>query len=232
MDVDDAVCERGVDVRDGDVTTLGTGQAGRGGNVKSTEGGSIKMDRVAITGGDAYVGAGVYLYSVGQPATLRITRSSFNLNAATGLGGGLDIDGEVTAKISKSSFRENSVTAPSDTSSAGAISNRGVILDAPDPCEGTVIDSGGYNLATTDDSACDFRVNDDAPVASLGLKPGFPAENGGATRAIALKKTSPAIDFVPEGSCNVAAGEDQRGYKRKGACDAGAYERKAKPPTR
>ena len=41
------------------------------------------------------------------------------------------------------------------------------------------------------------------------------------------------MDLIPKSACKPAKREDQRGYKRpagKGKrCDAGAYERKAKP---
>jgi hypothetical protein len=62
---------------------------------------------------------------------------------------------------------------------------------------------------------------------SIGLVPGGPVNNGGATPTIALVSSSPAIDLVPAAQCGPAEGQDQRGFFRpSGAgCDAGAYER-------
>ncbi|MDX6587720.1 MAG: hypothetical protein QOI31_2193 [Solirubrobacterales bacterium] len=342
----------------GDVTSLGTG-SGRGGDIRASEGGVVTLSRATVNHGEAYVGGGLYLNGpVGLPGKLKVTRSTFITNHSTGLGGALDVVGDVTSKISKSRITENTVTDTTGSSEGGGVSNRGTkmtisdtefvensatgddmqaayggaihnadgselavrrslfegnsasaptagyfegggaiftianaapvsitnttfygnsvglpngkgaavyissgsvivanatfnangteslleeangyllvrnsMLQGFDPCVGTSIDSGDYNVASFDDPECDFQPEDVTSLSTFGFKTGNPETNGGETRTIALKKSSPAIDLIPKPFCDVTDREDQRGYKRpKRNCDSGAYERKAKKP--
>jgi hypothetical protein len=64
----------------------------------------------------------------------------------------------------------------------------------------------------------------------LKLDPAGLQSNGGPTQTIALKKVSPAIDFIPKGTngCGASVKIDQPGVERPQGkrCDAGAFERR------
>ena len=349
---------RQLEVTSGDVSGLDAGSGGRGGNIRQFSDVNLTLDRVLVSEGDAIVGGGLYYAGEG---TLKIKRSEFEGNAATGVGGGLDAILDVNTKISKSTFEGNTVTDPGGTADGGAISNRGIsmtitdstifnntaeaavmqgaagggihspsttdltvrrsliaensaiaptdgnsekgggiyagsggtgdeativnstlygniagasdglgggvyiqgdttffehvtfsantagdgagdvytqtgyaflrnsILEGTDPCGGSLIDSGSRNVAQVDDPECDLHATDVTDATTLGFKTGFPQANGGLTQTIALKKSSPAVNLIPKASCTTAEGQDQRRYKRRGKCDAGSFERKAKP---
>ena len=107
------------------MTSFGTG-GGRGGAIAADSGGALTLTRAIVSDGRAFVGGGLYLAAAGsEPGKLKISRSTFISNHATGLGGGLDVVGDVTSKISKSLFYENTVQNPSSSSDGGGISNRG-----------------------------------------------------------------------------------------------------------
>ena len=361
VDIHDGTTVRFEDIQilGGDVTSFGTA-TGRGGDIRADEGGDLTLTRTTVSGGDAYVGGGLYLNATGLDGTLTVKRSIFITNHATGLGGALDVVGNAVSKIAKSRISENTVTdatssadgagvsnratmtildsviedndaigSPMQAAAAGGIHHTGVdltirrslvrrntasaptngyfegagglfaggeasesveitnttfhqntaagpdgrgagiyahsgtviatnvtfadnaasdgddifssagyvlvrnsILDADDPCAGGGgIDSGQHNVASNDDPECDFVPEDVTDATDFGYKTGTPADNGGATETIALKKSSPAVDLIPKAACGVAGGEDQRRYKRpKKNCDAGAFERRAKKP--
>jgi len=342
----------------GDLSSLGTGPAGRGGNIAADEGGTITLTDAIISGGKAFVGGGLYLAAQGaEEGKLKVKRTTFICNNAA-TGGGLDVVGNVPSTISKSLFYENVAQYDEGSSNGGGISNRGTqmtitdtrfesnaamgsvsfaaaggaihnsgpnvelvvkrstfefnsastsadsfegggaiwtasgssdatsitnstffanladspngqgavvfvnsgtvilanatlngngaatalhavggymlvrnsILQGPEPCGGSFIDSGGYNLASEDPAACDFLGTDDLS-GSYNFKSANPKKNGGFTSTFALKKSSAAVDRIPGASCEIAEGEDQRGYARPDdLCDIGSYERKAKKP--
>ena len=115
--------------------------------------------------------------------------------------------------------------------SGGYMLVRNSILEGPAPCVGSFIDSGNYNVASVDDPECDFHVEDVTDASSFGFKTAAPKQNGGATRTLALAKSSPAVDLIPKAvlrhhrprrSARLQAPEEQ--------LRLGAYERKAKPP--
>jgi CSLREA domain-containing protein len=88
-------------------------------------------------------------------------------------------------------------------------------------CDGAV-KSSGHDLENED--TCGFngkgdRVNKKPKIRDL-------AQNGGPTETIALKRTSPAIDHAAK---KTSPKRDQRGFKRVGKPDIGAYEFGAKP---
>jgi CSLREA domain-containing protein len=126
-------------------------------------------------------------------------------------GGGLYVGtgaGVVTIKSSILSAN-TSPTGTCDTDGSGHTETRGYNLE-----------DGGFCIAT---SPADHGVGD----ARLGPL----RDNGGPTRTMALLPGSPAIDVIPRLACTdqseparrVTA--DQRGKRRDGPCDAGAYER-------
>jgi hypothetical protein len=83
--------------------------------------------------------------------------------------------------------------------------------------EAHVIDNG-YNII--EDGSCLTAATSFAADPKLGLL----QDNGGDTHSHALLNGSPAIDAIPEGSCDL--GDDQRGVTRPqgDGCDIGAYE--------
>jgi CSLREA domain-containing protein len=347
-----------IQIQGGDVTSLGSGN-GRGGGIRADEGGVLTLSRATVYDNKAYIGGGLYMNGpVGQPGTLKVKRSLFITNHATGIGGAIDTAGDTTAKISKNIIYENTVQDDTDAAEAGGISNRGTkmtitdtefsgnaamgdtgeaayggalsnytgaeltvrrslfefnsasaptvaifeaagaiyvangsdtvtitnttfyentvgapdgqgaaitvnggtvvlanatvsgqssapilhasggyllvrnsIIEGSNPCTGAFIDSGSYNVTSIDDPECDSHAEDVTDAPSFGFKTTEPTQNGGQTRTIALKKSSPAINLIPKDFCGITNREDQRGFKRpKRKCDAGAYERGAKKP--
>ena len=89
-----------------------------------------------------------------------------------------------------------------------------------------VITSDGYNLTT--DSSCGLSSNGDRVVTDLGLN--ALADNGGHSKTMSLKSTSPARNAGNVAGCVTAMGDllfaDQRGQLRPqgGRCDIGAVE--------
>lgn len=112
----------------GDVTGQGTG-SGRGGVIRDNVGGTLTIDRSLIRQGTAYTGGGVYYEGAG---TVTISRSRFDLNLATGLGGGLDAADGAVVTIDDSVFYKNSVIDQDDASQGGGISNRGASMKITD----------------------------------------------------------------------------------------------------
>ncbi len=154
--------------------------------------------------------------------------------ANDGLGGGLYV-GAADVIVEHTTFDANDGSASGDAigQSGGSVGLFGSLIDdSPDPCFGTV-SSLGFNLSEESDAQndCGFVGSDevDTPAGTVGSTP---AENGGPTETIAILPTSPARDLVPKAACKEATDKvDQRGFVRpKGdACDAGAFEFKAKP---
>jgi hypothetical protein len=86
-------------------------------------------------------------------------------------------------------------------------------------CSGGDTDQG-YNI--DDDGSCGFSGTSTSDSPTLDATLGPLANNGGATKTIALLSGSPAIDVVPAADCPPT---DQRGAARTGTtCDIGAYD--------
>jgi CSLREA domain-containing protein len=92
-------------------------------------------------------------------------------------------------------------------------------------CSG--VTSGGYNIAS--DNSCALTGTGDHPTTDPQL--GTFANHGGPTATYDLGGGSPALNAIPAASCPTTM--DQRGVSRPqgGACDIGAYEAGATPPT-
>lgn len=205
-------------------------QAGFGGAIHNASPAQLVVRRSLFQDNEAFGGVGFFeaggaIYSANGAAITNTTffRSDANQGAVLYLNGG-------TAIIANATVNANG-TSSALHGAAGYMLVRNSILQGPDPCFGTIIDSGSYNVASVNDPACDFHGTDVTNAASFGLKDDVPELNGGFTRTFALKKSSPAVDLIPKTHCNVTNGEDQRGFKRpKRKCDAGAYERRAEQP--
>ena len=83
-----------------------------------------------------------------------------------------------------------------------------------------------------DDPECDFHAEDVTDALSFGFKTTEPMQNGGTTRTLALKKSSPAIDLIPKDLLRNrrTAKTSAATSARRSNCDSGAFERKAKKP--
>jgi hypothetical protein len=88
-------------------------------------------------------------------------------------------------------------------------------------CDGPV-KSSGHDLE--DEDTCGFNAQGDR--VNKNPKLGNLKNNGGPTETLALKRQSPAIDHAAKKS---SPNRDQRGFKRVGKPDIGAYEFGAKP---
>ncbi len=163
---------------------------------------------------------------------MSITNTTFYANSVgspDGQGAAININGG-TVILANTTFSGHGNDSILHTT-GGYMLVRNSILEGPDPCVGSFIDSGSYNVAFVDDPECDFHLADVTDASTLGFKTVAPKQNGGATRTLALAKSSPAVDLIPKDFCGVTDREDQRGFKRpRKNCDSGAYERKAKPP--
>lgn len=163
-----------------------------------------------------------------------IVNSTIAYNGATGAiadGGGIITGGTGDKLILKSSTlvgnRANGTTSSVGGNLLGSSSakllntivakgkaTQGANCDAP-------VKSSGHDLEDKD--TCGFnaqgdRVNKDPQLKTL-------KDNGGPTETIALKRQSPAIDHAAKKS---SPNRDQRGFKRVGRPDIGAYEFGAK----
>ncbi|MDQ3729583.1 MAG: CSLREA domain-containing protein [Actinomycetota bacterium] len=168
----------------------------------------------------------------------RIANTTFYDNASADAGGALVAEGA----LSHVTFLANSAedggdhVAPVPNVGAGPLVVRNSIFPgaaiAVDLCDsdGTVV-SKGFSVATYDDPDCGFLDSDLTGVGNPGLEPGAPFPHGGRTWTIPITKSSPAKDLVPKRKCRSAGGTDQRGFERPAGprCDAGAFERGAKP---
>ena len=182
-------------------------------------------------GGALYVDTGG-----GERPDAEIVNSTFynNLTGAEGRGGAILQRGNWLISVAHTTFSDNGAGAGADLAGSSGIG--GILLtasglglaDSTDPCDGGIV-SQGYNLFRTDDEDCDVEASDEV-VPDIGFA-NTPDENGGPTETIALEPGSPAKDFVPNKECGDAEGVDQRGYERPAGkrCDAGAFERGAKP---
>ena len=177
-----------------------------------------------------FEGAGA-IFTASGSAPVSVRNSTFHSNtvgAPNGQGAGIYVNnGDVT--VTNTTFNDNGDESTFQTQ-GGSLLVQNSILDGPNPCAGLFVDAGGYNVATVDDSECGFSGADVTDAGSFGFKTAAPVKNGGATRTLALKASSPAVDLIPKAFCGVADGEDQRGFDRpRRKCDSGAYERGAKP---
>jgi CSLREA domain-containing protein len=177
-------------------------------------------------------GGGIFL----QGGELTVVNSTFFNNRA-GEGGDNDGSGGAifvaagSAEVSHTTLDANNATSIGDAfggTSGSLLFRQSVVEDSEDPCSGTPIFSGGYNVTEDDDVDCDF-IGSDAPDAVTGL--GSVSDNGGPTLTIPISPTSVAKNYVPKAPCKQHAKfEDQRKFQRpKGKkCDAGAFELGAK----
>jgi fibronectin-binding autotransporter adhesin len=213
-----------------DAIPAGGGLSTSGGPVTVT-GSTISDNSVTATGsGTLSDGGGAEIAN----ATATFTNSTIANNLASGqnaAGGGI-LTGGTGEKLVL-----HSVTLAGNT--ADGTSSRGGNLESSESahllnsivakgkattganCDGAV-KSSGHNLE--DKNTCGFDGRGDLVNKNPRLRD--LAQNGGPTRTMALRRGSPAIDHA---ATKTSPKRDQRGFKRVGKPDIGAYEFGAKP---
>jgi CSLREA domain-containing protein len=168
---------------------------------------------------------------------VKVVNSTFFGNDVDGEGGGLFL---ARGSITHTTFLDNGAGDAGDhlasTGASTPVTLRNSILPGAegvvDLCAGDPgsFVSRGYSVAQYDDPICG-ALDSDAIVPSVGLADAVPMNNGGRTLTLAIAGTSPAKNLIPKRKCKSAEGTDQRRYKRPNGkrCDAGAFERGAKP---
>jgi Ca2+-binding RTX toxin-like protein len=171
---------------------------------------TISMNEAQVRGG------GVYVFN-GQAKFVHVTISS---NVAEENGGGLHNEQDDFVTIKNTIIGDNYLTG-----------------FLPNDCFGTIT-SHSYNIISA--NTCNFisSAGDQVGTFSTPLDPvldplGDYNQGNGSPDMHALGLTSPAIDIVPRAECEKG---DQRSFARgaviyssRTPCDAGAYERNAKP---
>jgi len=228
------------------IQVLGSGPASSNGGAITNFGGleitnstfSGNSVYVEVAGGatdsDAYAYGGA-IYSFGS---LTISNSTFSQNAATAKAsgetaatGGALYSASSGTVISNSTFSDNTVSADQSFPGAwgGAISSSGIMKNSifsnntGGDCAGP-FSADAYNLDT--DGSCDNATQ--KTVGEIGL--GTLADNGGATKTMAIDNTSAAYNAGDNSTCEA---KDQRGIARpqNTTCDVGAYEVDSTAPT-
>ncbi len=182
-----------------------------------------------ISGNSAQRGGGIYSVSGGHT----FQNLTISGNTADIEGGGLyqNANGDNTIELIHSTVAGNA--SPVDTASNiynqnGIIRLSNTIIADPvngKNCGGDLT-TLGYNLSS--DATCGLGVEGDQIDTDPLLSP--LADNGGFTRTMALRETSPAIDAGNKVACAAYNPIDQRYYYRSdGACDIGAYEYGSEP---
>ena len=101
------------------------------------------------------------------------------MGGPNGQGGAIYVNaGSVT--VANATFN-NHGTASTLHTAAGQLLVRNSILQGPEPCSGSFVDSGKYNVASVDDPECSFQAEDVADASSFGFKTTDPRQNGGPT---------------------------------------------------
>jgi CSLREA domain-containing protein len=193
---------------------------------------TISENRGIVTGGGSIVdGAGLFVANT----KVSVTNSTITGNIGTAplvTGGGILVAGTGEKLDLLSSTVARNIADASNSGRGGNLAGadsaklrntivaKGKATTGPN-CDAAVKSS---NHSLEDQDTCGFagkgdRVNTNPKVRNL-------AQNGGPTDTIALKKDSPAIDHASKKS---SPRRDQRGFKRDGKPDIGAYEFGAKP---
>jgi len=212
--------------------------AGDSGGGLWSNGGTVTLRDMVVSGNTAAYGGGIYNVGGG---TMTIANSTISGNTATDHGGGIRNNGG-TVTITNSTVAGNaaggfagairnynggSVTVTDSTifgntaptgggiyNEANASVTRSIVAsNTVGDCAGSLTD-GGFNLAS--DASCGFALVDDPLLGAL-------ADNGGPTLTmLPSSAASPVIDAAGDG----CSGTDQRGVTRPQgpACDIGAVE--------
>ncbi len=200
-----------ISINDSDVVTVLNSTVA--GNRSPDDGGGIDLDQGALTVRDSTVvnntaeedGGGIHRRTgtvLLNNVTVARNRANSD-NSGSAAGGGLHSDpggGDFTVR--------NSLIALNTVGTGGADRN----------CSGTFL-SGGHNLRSSSDAGC-LGLTATGDFVNAHPKLGNLHSNGGPTQTVALLKGSPAIN---KGGTD-AEPRDQRGVKKTGKRDLGAYE--------
>jgi fibronectin-binding autotransporter adhesin len=190
---------------------------GRGGGIFNRDdnfarvGGHITLVNSTVTGNSAAQGGGIYVRDNGS-ASMSIGNSTIARNSARVSGGGIDLfsfGDDPPVHLTNSVVALNNAPANPD-------------LQAFINATFTLIGDGtGSDVTNTDGN----KVGNVSPnTGPIDPRLGPLADNGGATRTLALLAGSPAIDAASADAC---PGKDQRDVTRPrgSACDMGSFER-------
>ena len=210
--------------------TLTGGNAGSGGAINNTVGGTVTITGSTFSANTAGVGSGG---AIANGGTVTVTNSTFSTNTANVFGGAI-FNNSGTLTITGSTFSANTAGV------GGAITNGGTVTltlsvvagnmasnTGPDITGNVDTDGGGNVIGNTTGAtgltAAGDKLNMPALLGAL-------ASNGGPVQTFALQLGSPAIDIA---ACPAGLTTDARGLPRpQGAnCDAGSYELAASPQT-
>jgi hypothetical protein len=215
-------------------STVYKNDAGNGGGIYA---GGMTTVRKSTINGNTATGTGGGIKS--QSASFEITNSTVANNKAEGDGGGLSVASGTTTINNITVARNKADTDGTGGGDVGGgisatggtinVANSIIALNdlggmplplADRNCDGTFASGGGNVRGSADPGCLGFTGTDDIVEQNPLL--GQLERNGGPTKTIALKQGSPAIGNAIDGS---AENRDQRGHKRDGNPDSGAYER-------
>jgi hypothetical protein len=187
----------------------------------------------------AYSGGGIFnmVYS-----SVSIVNSTFSQNSAGSYGGGIDNSYYSVVSTQQVTFEGNRATdGGSDIASRhGTLTQPSVIYLEASILSGDISSGNCYRETGTAEAYVvdkGYNIVDDGSCLTAGTsftadpKLGLLQDNGGDTNTHELLNGSPAIDAIPEGSCDL--GIDQRGALRPqgSGCDIGAFEVGFLPPS-
>ncbi len=223
--------------------TIGDNSALLGGGLYVYGSGTVvTLDGCTVSGNVADEQAGGISISGG--ATLALTNSTVSGNRARKDGGGIFNTSGSTTTLTFVTVTGNTADLDNNGSgNGGGIRNTGALTmtntivasnydkgDENPDCSGSIT-SGDYDLLGIGDSVdCTFtsQPHDLVGTTASPLNPGLALnleDNGGPTLTHALKNSSPAVAWIPNGVSGCVMGvRDQRGMPRFPPCNIGSYE--------
>lgn len=217
-------------------TVAGNRAQGSGGGIGSDSLVEISIGSSTISGNRAALGGGGLHIAF---ASVSATNSTFAGNRANDNGGGIEaVDGAsvaVNAVTIARNISGNDDPGPPPSTGGGVymidstfeVRNSLLALNevgqgglAPNDCEGETFTSLGNNVLSTKVECDGFTQPTDLERPNPRI--GQLSKNGGPTKTVALRRGSPAIGHADNPS---APNRDQRGERRGGDPDAGAFER-------
>lgn len=259
---------------------VGSGGGGIGGGIASIASDSVTMDSVSITSNTAKTGAAMYINNVSTfemynslvssnfaedhiggvwlsstSGIYDVRNSTISGNqqtvSASGLGGGVWVDGSLTANLFHVTITQNIVEGTGGgagilTTGTPIVNVKNSIIagntssnSTDEDCNGT-INSQNYNLIQDADGNCTINGVTTNNIISQAPLLNPLADNGGLTQTHSLQAGSPALDVIPNtiAGCGTTFTTDQRGISRPqdgngdltADCDMGALELEITPP--
>jgi len=198
-------------------STISSNSASSGGGFKFSNS-NVTIVRSTISGNSSNAGAGI---SATDGSDLSIQNSTVSLNTAGFAIGGIGLSNSSLSLNHATIFQNSGGNYASGvyrggTSSSVFLVNSIIAANGVSDCNtgaDTIFQGNWFG-----DSSCSGDADGDPMLGPL-------LDNGGPTRTHALSANSGAIDIALTGFCQFPVGlVDQRGFRRRGACDSGAYE--------